>query len=150
SHRNVQTARTTGRLAELALALSAYAPVLVFSGELSAAASAVDETRSVQEATGITAAPYGALIVAAWRGREPEARGLTDVTIREAGERGEGIGLAIAEYSRAVLCNSLGRHEEALLAAGSAAGEREIVAENWGLSELVEAAVRSGNPARAG
>ena len=66
---SVDIARETGTLSELALALSARTPVLVFCGELSAAASTVAETQSVQEATGISSAPYGALILAAWRGQ---------------------------------------------------------------------------------
>ena len=137
-------ARETGTLSELALALSARTPVLVFCGELSAAASAVADTQSVQEATGISSAPYGALILAAWRGDEREAQQLIESTIREAGARGEGIGLAIAEYARAVLCNGLGQYEKALVAARSASEYREVVAENWGLSELIEPAARTG------
>ena len=149
SRRSVETARRTGSLSELALALSARTPVLVFCGDLSAAASTVVETESVEEATGISAAPYGALVLAAWRGHEREAGELIDLTIREAGARGEGIGLAIAEYTRAVLCNGLGRYDEALLAARSAAEHREVVAENWALSELVEAATRTDATSRA-
>src|SRR5262249_47263994 len=45
---------------------------------------------------------------------------------------------------RAVLSNGLGLYEEALAAAGSAAEHQEVVAENWGLSELVEPATRCG------
>jgi hypothetical protein len=68
---------------------------------------------------------------------------LIETTERKAEARGEGIGLAICAYGRAVLCNGLGQYEEALEAA--AAGEqREVVAENWGLSELVEASTRCG------
>ena len=144
SYDSVRLARETGTLSELALALSARTPVLVFCGELSAAASAVADTQSVQEATGITSAPYGALILAAWRGDEREAHQLIESTIREAGARGEGIGLAIAEYARAVLCNGLGQYEKALAAARSASEHREMVAENWGLSELIEPAARTG------
>jgi DNA-binding CsgD family transcriptional regulator len=144
SHHSVRLARETGTLSELALALSARTPILVFCGELSAAASAVADTQSVQEATGISSAPYGALILAAWRGDEREAHQLIESTIREAGARGEGIGLAIAEYARAVLCNGLGQYEKALVAARSASEHREVVAENWGLSELIEPAARTG------
>jgi DNA-binding CsgD family transcriptional regulator len=144
SHHNVKSARETGTLSELALALSARTPILVFCGELSAAASAVAETGSVEEATGISSAPYGALILEAWRGKLRETRELIETTIREAGSRGEGIGIAISEYARAVLCNGVGQYEEALVAACSASEYHEVVAENWGLSELIEAATRTG------
>jgi DNA-binding CsgD family transcriptional regulator len=144
SHRSVQIARATGTLTELALALSARTPVLVFCGELSAAASTVAETQSVQEATGISSAPYGAMIVEAWQGRPRATRELIELTLREAGPRGEGIGVAISEYARAVLCNGLGQYEEALVAACSASEHQELVAENWGLSELIEPATRTG------
>ena len=66
------------------------------------------------------------------------------MTEREAGARGEGIGLAISAYARAVLSNGLARYEDALAAAASIVEHREVVAENWGLSELVEAATRCG------
>jgi hypothetical protein len=126
------------------VALSAHTPVLVFCGELSAAASAVAETDAVEAATGIRSAPYGALILEAWRGRARETRELIETTDLEASARGEGIGLAVCEYARAVLCNGLGRYDEALVAAASASEHREVVAENWGLSELIEPATRTG------
>jgi DNA-binding CsgD family transcriptional regulator len=144
SHHSVRIARETGTLSELALALSARTPVLVLCGELSAAALAVAETDAVQEATGISSAPYGALILGAWQGRARRTRELIALATREAGARGEGIGVAISEYARAVLCNGLGQYEEALAAACSASEHREVVGENWGLSELVEPAMRTG------
>ena len=144
SHSSVEIARETGTLSELALALSARTPVLVFCGDLAAAAATVSETESVQEATGIRSAPYGALILSAWQGRPRETTDLIETTEREASARGEGIGLAISAYARAVLCNGLGRYEEALAAAVAASEHREVVAENWGLSELVEPATRCG------
>ncbi len=144
SRQHVQIARDTGTLSELALGLSARTPVLVFCGELSAATSAVAETRSIEEATGISSAPYGPLVLAAWRGQARSARELIEITIREAGSRGEGIGLSISQYARAVLSNGLGRYGEALAAARSASEAEEVVGENWGLSELIESATRTG------
>jgi len=149
SHHSVQIARKTGTLSELALALSAYTPVLVFCGDLSTAAATVAETESVEHATGISSAPYGALILHAWRGDARETNDLIDITVRDAGARGEGIGLAICEYARAVLCNGLGQYEEAVAAARSASEYHEVVAENWGLSELVESATRTGGTDQA-
>jgi DNA-binding CsgD family transcriptional regulator len=144
SQRHLQIARKTGALSELPLALGSRTPILVFCGELSAAASLVEEARSVVEAMGVNEAPYGALTLAAWRGQAREARELIEVTMREASSRGEGVGVAICEYTRAVLCNGLGQYEEALVAAGSASEYQEVVAENWGLTELIESATRTG------
>ena len=101
---SVEIARETGTLSELALALSARTPILVFCGELAAAAATVSETESVEDATGIRSAPYGALILSAWQGRQRETMDLIETTEREAEARGEGIGLAISAYARAVLC----------------------------------------------
>ena len=86
----------------------------------------------------------GALILAAWRGEAREASTLIETTTHAARSRGEGIGLTICEYARAVLLNGFGRYEEALAAARSASEHQEVVGENWGLSELVEAATRTG------
>jgi hypothetical protein len=144
SHQSVQIARETGTLSELALALSAYGPVLVLCGELSAASLSVAESQSVEAATGIRSAPYGAMILAAWRGQARETRALVEVTSREARSRGEGIALAVGDYARAVLCNGLGQYDEAFDAARSASEFEEVVVENWGLSEIIEPAARTG------
>jgi DNA-binding CsgD family transcriptional regulator len=145
SSHHLQMARRAGALSELPLAFGSRTPVLVFCGELAAAASLVEENRQVQEAAGIAEAPYGALILTAWRGQAREGRDLIDVTIGEATARGEGVGVAICQYSHAVLCNGLGLYDEALAAArGACADPTEMVAHNWGMTELIESAVRAG------
>jgi DNA-binding CsgD family transcriptional regulator len=145
SGHHLRLARKTGALSELPLALGSRTPILVFCGELAAAASLVEESRSVHEAAGIAEAPYGALILTAWRGQASEGRELIEVAIDEASARGEGVGVAICEYSHAVLCNGLGQYDEALAAArGACADPREMVAHNWGMIELIESAVRTG------
>ncbi len=145
SGHHLQMARKMGALSELPLAFGSRTPVLVFCGELVAAASLVEESRSVHEAAGIAEAPYGALVLTAWRGQAREGRELIDVTIGEASARGEGVGVAISEYSHAVLCNGLGQYDEALAAArGACADPREMVAHNWGMTELIESAARAG------
>jgi hypothetical protein len=132
-------------LTELPLALGSRTPVLVFCGEFSTAATLVDEAQSVTEATGVAEAPYGALILAAWQGRTAEARELIEVTLRKATSRGEGVGVAICEYAHAVLCNGAGDYQAALASARRACADPdELVAHNWGLTELIESATRSG------
>jgi DNA-binding CsgD family transcriptional regulator len=145
SQRHLRLVRTSGALSELPLALSSWIPVLVFTGELAAAAALMEEARSLQEAAGITGAAYGALTYGAWLGQERATRDLIRTKMREARLRGEGIGVAVCEYARAVLCNGLGRHDEAFAAAVAATADpHELVVHNWGLPELVEAAVRTG------
>jgi DNA-binding NarL/FixJ family response regulator len=147
SRRHLQIARETGALSELPLALGSHTPVLVFCGELAAAASLAEEAQSILQSAGIAEAPYGALILRAWRGQTRETTELIDATSRDANSRGEGVGVAICEYAHAVLCNGLSQYAEALDAARRASEDpHEMVAHNWGLAELVEAAARAGRP----
>src|SRR5918992_312509 len=144
--RYVQLARHTGVLPVLPLALNQRIAVHTFAGELAAAAALVEEARAISEATGSHIPPYGALILAAWRGREAEATRLIEATMTEVLARGEAYALATSEWARALLYNGLGRYEDALAAAERASGHTEDMAFfTWGLVELIVAAVRSGN-----
>jgi ATP/maltotriose-dependent transcriptional regulator MalT len=100
---------------------------------------------------GIRAAtlPYVPLLLAAWRGEEPAAAGLTEVMVRGASARGEGAALTSAEYAQAVLYNGVGNYGLAAEAAHSASAVDELVISPWALYELAEAAVRSGQRKRA-
>jgi len=71
--------------------------------------------------------------------------------VREFTVSGEGAVLAFADYGRAVLCNGLGRYQEALTAAAAtdALEDEGVTIVTQGLAELVEAAVRAGAPERA-
>jgi DNA-binding CsgD family transcriptional regulator len=143
--RHVTVAREVGALSELPLALTTCVFPHLFAGELTVAASLVEEARTVSEATGSNLAPYGALGLAALRGREREARTLIDATMSETAPRGEGIGVSVAHWAYALLCNGLGRYEDACAAAQEAARhQEELTVPRWGLAELVEAAARSG------
>jgi DNA-binding CsgD family transcriptional regulator len=64
--------------------------------------------------------------------------------------RGEGQGLALIDWTSAVLYNGVGRYEDALAPAQQAGEHPEELPFAWGLVELIEAATRSGMPARAG
>jgi DNA-binding CsgD family transcriptional regulator len=146
SGRYLQLARRVGALSELPLALSSRAHGLLFAGELSAAASVVQEMQVAIEATGSNLAPYGALALAAFRGDEATAIALIETTLKEATLRGEGIGITVAEWANALLNNGLGRYQQALAAAQRATGHDRGLGrgENWAVAELIEAATRSG------
>ncbi|MGX1267906.1 ATP-binding protein [Streptomyces phaeoluteigriseus] len=141
--RHVRTARAVGALGELPLALNSHVVVHLFAGELDAAAQLVAEIPPIQEAVG-DLAPYGALGLAAWRGDESRAEDLIQAGLDDAASRGEGVGVSIAQWARAVLHNGLGHYGRAREAAELASAHaHDLAATNWGLTELVEAAVRS-------
>jgi DNA-binding CsgD family transcriptional regulator len=145
SERYLQIARKVGALSDLPVALTSRTFVLVFCGDLAGAGGLVEEQRSLHEATGIGNPPFGAVMLAAWRGLAHDASKLIESTIRDTRARSEGVGLAVSEYARAVLCNGSSQYEEALLAASRAVqDQRQVAAENWGLAELIESATRVG------
>jgi DNA-binding CsgD family transcriptional regulator len=150
SDRQVTLARDAGALIALPIAFNTRAGLHLFAGEFTEAASMVAEAESVTEVTGSSIAPYGALALAVFRGREAQAAHLIEIVTDDVGRRGEGLGLTSVQWAAAVLGNSLGRYEEALAAAQRASEDSPAVRfANWALVELIEAAVRSGVPERA-
>lgn len=144
---HVRIARDSGALGELPLALSQRVYGHLFAGELRTASALVDEIQAANEATGSNLTPYGAIGLAALRGREPEAIALIDETRKDVTRRGEGIGLSVLDWAQAVLYNGLGRYEEARAAALRVVEyPLDLSTSNWGMVELIEAAVRAGTP----
>jgi len=147
SERHVRLARGTGALGEFPLALTQRVYVHLFAGELTAAASLVDEIQAATEATGNNLGPYAALGLVALRGREAEAASLIGSSRAEMTLRGEGIGISVLDWAEAVLYNALGRYEEARAAARKVAAHPQSLAlSSWGMVEMIEAAVRAGTP----
>jgi DNA-binding CsgD family transcriptional regulator len=144
STRELELARDAGALAVMPIALSARSVIHAMSGELAAAASLLDELRVVTEATGIAVAPYGAIWLAALRGREVEAAELLEATANDAVARGEGHALYQAGLAKAVLYNGLGRYEAALAAIRQADDRFDGMDSATAAAELVEAAARCG------
>ena len=145
SRRYIQLVRQIGALAELPLALDRRARPLLFAGELTAAAALLDETRTVEEATGNPSWSYGALSLAAFRGHETSAAALINSIMRDVTQRGEGYGITAAEWASAVLSNGLGHPRDAMAAAERATEYHgDMGFSKWALVELVEAAVHSG------
>jgi DNA-binding CsgD family transcriptional regulator len=146
SKRHVQLARGVGALSELPLALSLRAFTMLVEGDLTGAAALVGEFQIALDATGSHLSSPAELDMAALRGRQAEAAALIDATISEVNLRGEGIGIAVAEWANAVLNNGLASYEKAMQAAQRAtACSVEMVVPSWATAELVEAAVRCGH-----
>jgi DNA-binding CsgD family transcriptional regulator len=146
SDRHVQLARSVGALSELPVALNSRAFMLLFAGELPAAAALIQELQPAIEATGTRLAPYPALGLAVLAGRTAEATALIDAITKDVTPRGEGIGLTVVDWAQAVLNNGLGTYQEAMTAAQRSTGYlREMTAPTWTMVELIEAAARSGH-----
>ena len=143
--RAVQLARDSGALTVLAVAVNILGQVVSLGGDFAKGASLVAEAEAVNEATGARVMPYAALVLAAFRGQEAEAAGLIENTIKEAIAGGQGTAVQEAQWATAVIANAAGRYEDALEAARPASeADPELVVSPWALSELVEAATRSG------
>src|SRR5277367_1657731 len=117
SDRQVRLARDAGALITLPIAFNMRSTARLYAGEFTEAASLVAQAESVTEATGSSIAPYGAVALAAYRGREAQAAHLLQTATDDVRRRGEGRALSLIGWADAVLYNSLGRYEEALAAA---------------------------------
>jgi DNA-binding CsgD family transcriptional regulator len=146
AHRAVRLARDAGALALLSIALIYRSGVHVFGGELAAAETAIRESDAIAEATNNPGYLYAWLLLKAWRGVEEEATEFINAGLGEETERPEGRVVALAGYAAAVLNNGLGRYEAAMAAARSASDDGDFGYSGAVLPELVEAAVRAGNP----
>lgn len=137
--------RQAGALSELPLALFSRVYAHIVAGELSNAASVVEEMRVTLEATGTDVAPFGALGLSAMRGDEADTSALTEATLERATLSGEGLAISAAGWANAVLNNGLGHYEAALAEAQrSAEIDYELGFANWAQVELIEAAARAG------
>jgi DNA-binding CsgD family transcriptional regulator len=137
--RLVDSARRTGAVVELPGAFGMATTAALLAGDFPAAASFIDQTDSMIAITGMVGAPHGKLALAAWQGR----------TDAESGHVADGraAGLGIPAYTAALLYNGLGRYEEACAPALRAVEyPHNLSSSNWGMTELIEAAVRAGTP----
>jgi DNA-binding CsgD family transcriptional regulator len=150
SARWVKLAREVGALTALPIAITSRAELQLATGDFARTAELVAECASVKQTTGSSIIPYAALGLAALTGREAEAFELIETGSKDAEGRGEGRGLTYIGWATAVLCNGIGRYEQAMVAARRAIEAPPIdVFSSWSAAELVEAATRVHAPERA-
>jgi DNA-binding CsgD family transcriptional regulator len=140
----VRVARETGALHLLPIMTNFLAGLNVHSGELATAAALVEEVDQLAEATGQPPLKLAASMLLAARGEDAQALALFAYGKQNVTERGEGSALGLIGWLTALLHNAGGRYGEALAAAREACEHEDVMAYGWALSELVEAAVRSG------
>ncbi|BAL89843.1 putative LuxR-family transcriptional regulator [Actinoplanes missouriensis 431] len=145
TERQARLARESGALAVLPTALSGMAAVATWRGDFEAAARLTAEHEAVTEATGTRIAPYGAMLLAGYRGRTEDALAFLTATTEDSISRGEGLGVDHARWCTAILHNGAGHYPEAMAAAHPAhPAAPPLLVSAWMLPERIEAAVRCG------
>ncbi|MFD7731034.1 ATP-binding protein [Kitasatospora phosalacinea] len=147
--RAVRFARTTGTLSVLSTALPHRAASLGYAGRFPEAWDVLAEASTVEEAAGAATRTATTALLTAYRGRERPALELIEAMERDGGRRGLGRLTATAACARAVLHNGLGNYPQATQAALRGVEHRDLAVHNWTCLELVEAAVRAGDPGPA-
>jgi DNA-binding CsgD family transcriptional regulator len=151
SARQVQLVRDAGAAAQLPHHLWQLGLASAWMGDFSGAASLVAESESVAAATGSRIAPYTLLMLHALQGTEAEASALIATAIDVGAVDGQGMAASWAQWGAAILYNGLARYEEAASCARRAASDTlSPTLSMWALSELVEAAARTGDAKLAG
>ena len=143
--RQVRFARDTGALVHLQFALALLAWTHLLAGDLTTTALLIEEDRLIAEATRNPRVAYAEMTLAAWRGQEAHASELIEAALREATAKGLGRLANFATYASSVLYNGLGRHDAARDAAWRVFERDQIGFGPFVISELAEAASRTGD-----
>jgi DNA-binding CsgD family transcriptional regulator len=147
--RGVRVARATGALGLLPNALNHLAAFHVHAGDFVTAAALIDEVHAIEQATGLPALKYSASVLVAARGDLERLQALFDEHFWHVNQRGEGSAYGQMWRLMAQLHNGLARYGEALEHARRACEHDEVMSYGFALSELVEAAMRTGRPDEA-
>jgi DNA-binding CsgD family transcriptional regulator len=131
-------------LAQLVIWVNSMALVTILYGDFAAAASLVAEGEAIAAATGTLFAPFGAVLLAGFRGDEAEATPLIEAVSTAARAGGQGLAVRWSQWVSAVLSNGLGRYEKALAEAQAAEQASDLLVSMWALPDLIEAASRTG------
>jgi DNA-binding CsgD family transcriptional regulator len=143
--RQARSARDAGALVHLQFALNYLARAHLLVGDLATTALMIEEDRVIAAATGNPPAAHTRVMLAAWRGREPETSELVETTMREGTASGLGRLADGTAYASSVLYNGLGQHDAARDAARRAFGHRQLGHGPLVVPELAEAAARTGD-----
>ena len=103
----------------------------------------IEEAWAIRDAAAYAPALARSLVLAAWRGQEARASELIAVTVEDAPLGDRRLAAALADHTRAILCNGLGRYQDARAAAERACAHEAFGSCACALLELVEAAARN-------
>jgi DNA-binding CsgD family transcriptional regulator len=143
--RAVRAARDAGTLADLPIALVYRAGAHVHAGQFAAADVLAEEAAGIAAATGYAALGYASILLAAWRGDDATYQKMLAWAMPNATARGEGRALGQAGWFSAILDNGHGRYDAALAGARDACQHDTLGFRGLALTELIEAAARTGD-----
>jgi DNA-binding CsgD family transcriptional regulator len=141
----VRFARETGALVHLQFALNYLASAQTAMGELAAATRLMQEDHLIAEATGNPPVALAEMMIATWRGGEDEASRLIEAVSEASAASGLSLMVDFCVYARSVLYNGLGRYDAACDAARRAFELHPVGYGPLVVSELAEAAARTGD-----
>jgi DNA-binding CsgD family transcriptional regulator len=142
----MKSGRESGSPLTLRLGLALVASAAAHAGDLGRAMTAIAEEEAIADAVEAPPLRYPRLHLAAMRGRPEEAFELIRTATAEATVRGDGQLIANAHWAAAVVHNGLADYPAALAAARRATAHGDLHLAGISLPELVEAAVRCGEP----
>ncbi|TYB55303.1 LuxR family transcriptional regulator, partial [Nonomuraea sp. PA05] len=145
----LRTARESGAVNFLPLALTYRAAEHVHAGEFGAATACIEESHALLRMTGNSLLLYATSLLLAWSG-DVKLVSMMEVGIEWATSWGEGRALGARHFVEAVLYNGLGQYRNALANAEQACEHDDLGVYGFALVELVEAAVRCDTPQAAG
>lgn len=144
SERHLQSAHTTGTLGELPPALTCLVLVNVLKGDLTSATVLANETQKVVQIGEFEPSPYGAVVVAAWKGTDTPTDVLAKAELYRLAVGGAGVASTVLHWAEAVTANAQGHYSQALAAAERATDSPgELGVRGWAMAELIEAASRT-------
>ncbi|MGC4940338.1 AAA family ATPase [Kribbella sp. DT2] len=142
----MKTGRESGSPHLLRLGLAQTTSNAALTGDFGKAMEAIAEEEAIADAIGGPPVFYHRLQLAAMRGRRQEALELFETATAAAAVRGASQQIANVHWAEAVLNNGLANYPAALTAARRASADGELYLAGISLSELIEAAMRCGEP----
>jgi len=141
--RALRSCREAGLLGQLVIYVNSITIFTVWHGDFAEASSLVAEGEAIAAATGTRFPPFGAMLLAGFRGAEAEVAPLIEAVTTAAQAAGQGLAVQWSQWVAAILYNGLGRYETALTEAQAAEQSADPHVSMWALTELIEAAIRT-------
>ena len=142
--RALRSCREAGLLAQLVVYVNSITIFTVWHGDFAEASSLVAEGEAIAAATGSQFPPFGAMLLGGFRGAEAEVAPLMEAVTAAAQAAGQGLAVQWTQWVAAILYNGLSRYETALAAAQGAEQGADPHVSMWAMTELIEAATRTG------